>query len=177
VPLTVSPTLSAVYTKLRAFVLAVVPANVEVVRGIDNRVPMPPASPGFVNMTATLQQRLRTNVDTYVDPVTTPGDVNAEQGTRLTIQLDCYGADSGNWATMLSTLLRSDYGCTQLAPDCAPLYADEPRMLPLVDAEREYEQRWLVGAVLQYNPTTSTPMEFADTLDADLVNVDEQYPP
>lgn len=176
-PFTTAPTLSAVYTKLRALVLAIVPAGVEVVQGVDNRVPMPAASPGFVNMTAVLQQRLRTNVDTYVDPVTTPGDVNAEQGTRLTVQLDCYGADSANWAVMLSTLLRSDYACTQLAPDAAPLYADDPRMLPLVDAEKEYEQRWLVGAVLQYNPTTSTPIEFADTLEAELVNVDERYPP
>lgn len=182
-PLTSSPDLTAVYTKLRAFVLAIVPAQVEVIQGIDNRAAMPPASPGFVNMTATLQQRLRTNVNTYDDPTQPPGppfivgSVAAEMGTKLTVQLDCYGAGSGEWAAMLTTLLRDEYAVEALAPDCAPLYAEDARMAPLVDAERQYEKRWIVGAVLQYNPTVSTPIEFADTLQVELVEIDERYPP
>jgi hypothetical protein len=78
---------------------------------------------------------------------------------------------------MLTTILRSEWGVGQLAPEVVPLYAEDARMAPLIDAERQYEQRWIVGAVLQYNPTTSTPMEFAATLGAELANVDETYPP
>jgi hypothetical protein len=177
VTLVVSPTLEAVYTKLRALVVAVVPAGVEVIQGLPNRSSLPPSSPGFVAMTAVLQRRLRTNVDAYVDPVVTPGEVHAEQGTQLSVQLDCYGALSGDWANMLSNVLRSDWGCGQLAPTLAPLYVDQATMAPLVDSEKQYEQRWIVPAELQYNPVTSTPMEFADTLNVSLINVDERYTP
>lgn len=180
---TVSPTHEDVYTKLRAFLATVVPSGVAIIQGLPNRTSMPPADPGFVAMTATLLQRLRTNVDAYDDPTQPPGppfivgSVAAEMGTKLSVQLDFYGALSGDWAAMVTTLLRDEYGVNQLAPSCAPLYAEDARMAPLVDSERQYEQRWIVGAVLQYNPVTSTPMEFAATLDVELVNVDERYPP
>jgi len=175
--LTVDPTLDDVYEALGDLVTAIVPTGVVVIQGLPNRASLPPASPGFVAMTAVLQQRLRTNVDTYDDPTPTTGTRSMEQGRKLSIQLDCYGADSGNWAAMLSTVLRSEYGCEALAEVGAPLYADDARMAPLIDSERQYEQRWIVGAQLQYNPVTVTPQQFADTLAVDLVNVDERYPP
>lgn len=173
----VTPTLEQVYTKLRPLVFDAVPDNVEVIQGLDNRVGLPPANPGFVVMTAILQMRLRTNVNRYVDPSVSPSDLNIEQGTRLTVQLDCYGLLSGDWAAILSTLLRSDYAVGVLAPEVAPLYADEPKLAPLVNSERQYEQRWIVGGVLQYNPVTTTPIESATALDVDLISVDERYPP
>lgn len=182
--LTVTPTFETLYTKLRALVVAVVPADTPVVQGLGNRTSMPPAGAGFVVMTATLQQRLRTNVDTFVDPPQPPeppfvvGEDRAVVGMKVTVQLDCYGPVAGDWASMLTNVLRSEWGCDQLAPEAAPLYAEDARMAPLVDGERQYEQRWIVGAVLQYNPMTSTPLEFADTLEVDpIINVDEQYTP
>jgi hypothetical protein len=171
-PLTVAPTLETLYTRLRALVVAVVPAGVQVVQGLPNGVSMPPASPGFVAMTAVLSARLRTNLDTYNDPAQPPeppyvvGSVAAEMGTKITVQLDCYGATSGDWAAMLTTILRSEWGVGQLAPEVVALYAEDDRMAPLIDAERQYEKRWIVGAVLKYNPTTSTPKEYAGTLGA-----------
>lgn len=180
---TVAPTQDDVYVALKAFLATIVPTGVVIIQGLPNRASMPAADPGFVAMTATLLQRLRTNVDAYDDPAQPPGPpfitgtVAAEMGAKLSVQLDFYGADSGDWAAMATTLLRSEYGVEQLAPDCAPLYAEDARMAPLVDAERQYEQRWIVGAVLQYNPVTSTPIQFAATLDVELVNVDERYPP
>jgi hypothetical protein len=175
-PLTVTPTLQGVYTLLRAFVLGVVPAGVPVVQGLGNRVPMPPPSPGFVCMTATLLMPLRTPVElwdtTDLDPVT----MDIEQGTQIRVQLDCYGAASADWAIQLATLLRTDYACRALAP-VAPLYADNPIQAPLTNGEEQYEQRWIVGANLQYNPVVSIPMQFADTAEVDLINVDERYPP
>jgi hypothetical protein len=47
----------------------------------------------------------------------------------------------------------------------------------LVNGEEQYEERWIVGANLQYNPVVSTPQQFADTLEATLINVDEAFPP
>lgn len=183
-PLVVAPTIQTVLAKLRTLVLAVVPAGVEVVQGMDNRVSPPPRDPGYVRMTPILQQRLRTNVDAYDDPAQPPGPPFTvgtramEQGTKITVQLDCYGPTGEDWAVMLSTVLRSEYACDVLAPDVAPLYADEPKVSPYVDGERQYEPCWIVGAVLQYNPVTSTPQEFADTLDVNpIINVDVEYPP
>lgn len=175
--LVTAPDTSLIFTALRTFVLSIVPSGVEVVQGLDNRVPMPPASPGFVNMTLISQQRLRTNQDSYVDPTPTTGSRSMEQGTEITIQLDCYGADSAVWAAQLSTVLRDELACDALAPYAAPLYADDPTLAPLIDSERQYEARWIVGAVLQWNPATVTAQQFAATLDATLINVDEAYPP
>lgn len=175
---TTSPTITEIATKVRAFLLTLVPAGVEVVRGLDNKVPEPPASPGFIAMTLVRQERLRTNVDHYSDPPPFDASTRAvEQGTQLALQCDCYGADSAAWAAQISTYLRSDIACDALAPEVAPLYAEEPIMAPLVDGERKYEQRWIVGAILQANFTTVTPQQFAGTLAVDVINVDERYPP
>lgn len=175
--LVTTPTLDNVATVLRTLALSVVPTGVQVVQGLDNEVTLPPASPGFINMTLVAQVRLRTNEASYTDGSPTTGTRIMEQGTQITVQLDCYGPDSGTWAAQLSTVLRDEYAVDALAPYAAPLYAEDPVMAPLIDSERKFEQRWIVGAVLQWNPATVTAQQFADTLDATLINVDEAYPP
>lgn len=78
---------------------------------------------------------------------------------------------------MLETLLRDETACVALAPTCQPLYSSDATLVPLDDDEQQYEQRWMIEAVLQYNPVTTTPMQFANTLEVTLINVDETYPP
>jgi hypothetical protein len=174
--ITVAPQKSALFTKLRTFLLTIVPAGTEVVQGLGNRVTLP-AGP-FVCMTGIFQDRLATNEDSYDDPYPTPGGVqNAKQSTRLDVQLDCYGPDSLAWATVIETLFRDEVGCVALAPDLQPLYTDSPRMVPLITGEEQFLERWTVTAVLQYNPVTVTAQDFADTLAVTLINVDEAYPP
>ena len=173
---TVSPVPDDVFAALGAFIQTVLGTGIPVIRGIDNEVPMPAASPGFVNMTALFQIPLATNQDTWDETNAAPTEFSVERDTRIDIQMDCYGAASGSWAAMLSTLLRDQYGCAQLAPNCQPLYAEDARMLPLEDGEDQYEERWAVTAAIQYNPVTVLPMQFADTLDVGLINVDVVYP-
>lgn len=175
--LTVSIALEDVYAKLRAFILTVVPVGVQVIQAVENRVAMPPASPGFIAMTARVQNRIMTNVDSWDRDAMDPTAIDIEQAIRLGVQLDCYGADSGDWAVMLSTVLRDEYSMPFLAPILAPLYTDDPKFAPLIDGEEQYERRWIVGAVLQYNPVVSTPMQFAGEAEATLINVDEAYAP
>lgn len=188
--LVVTPVLDDVYALLQAFLMTVTGlAQANVVQGLPNRVAMPEADPGFVSMQATLTKRLRTNLDTgsWLGEVN-PDNVSSEQGTLLRVQLDLYGANSGDWAVMVSTLLRDEYGCVALAgvdgggeplvpPTCQPLYVDDAKMAPLVDSEDQYEQRWIVEAILQYNPVTTTPMQFANEASVTVINVDEAYPP
>lgn len=175
-PLVVSITMEDVYTKLRTLVLDVVPAGVVCIKGLPNRAAMPPPVPGFVTMTATTNKPLRTPVDTWDRVAANPSTISIEQGMGVRIQLDCYGAASADWAVMLATIMRNDYGCRLLAP-MAPLYADDPIQAALVNGEEQYERRWIVGAHLQYNPVISTPMQFADTAQATLINIDERFPP
>lgn len=175
--LVVTPTLDAVYTKLGNFLESVLPAGVLVVQAQENRVPALPPSPGYVEMFATAQGRIMTNLDRWNPDDIAPTSIEIEQAVRLMVQLDCYGAASGDWAVILSTVLRDEFACTALAPILSPLYADDPRNAPLVAGEEQYERRWIVGAVLQYNPVVTTPMQFADTAELNTINVDERYPP
>lgn len=173
--LVVAPTLQDVYTKLRAFLLVILPLDtLHVVQGLGNRTPMP--SGPFVAMTAVLLNPHRTPVESWDHNNPNPDAISIEQGMLLRVQLDCYGPVSADWAVMLATLLRTSYACDALAP-VAPLFADNPIQAPLTNAEAEYEQRWIVGANLQYNPVVSTPMQFADTAEVDLINIDVRFPP
>ncbi len=55
------PAQTQILTALRAFLLSVLPAHTEVVRGQDNQVPEPSGS-DFVVMTPIIQKLLATNV-------------------------------------------------------------------------------------------------------------------
>ena len=179
--LVVSISLQDVYAALRSLILtAVSPVGVTpvpVIQGLGNRVAMPPPSPGFVCMTATLITQHRTPQESWDMDNPNPTTIAIEQGQLVRIQLDCYGALSADWATILAAIFRTDYACQALAPLSAPLYVEPPMQAALVNGEEQYEERWIVGANLQYNPVVSTPQQFADTLEATLINVDEAFPP
>lgn len=175
--LTVTPSFDALIVKLGDFIASIVPAGVPVIQMPSNRTSMPPGVPGFVGMTPRVQGRIATNFESWDADDVDVDSVQLEQSVRVAVQCDFYAAASADWAAMFSTVMRSEYGCRQLAPIAAPLYSDDPRMAPLVNGEEEYEQRWIVTAYVQYNPVTSTPEQFATVLDATLINVDVSYPP
>ena len=148
------------YTRLRAFLLAVVLAGTGVYKGQVNRV-AEPQEVDFVMMTVLSRVRLRTNVDTY--------DVEArskmlEQATQITFQLDIHGPNSTDNAQLISTYFRDQYGCEAFGKDVQPLYCGDGTQAPFINGEKQYEDRWVMPAVLQANILTSTPQDFADTL-------------
>jgi len=175
--LLVFPDLDALFLKLQPFVQTIVPAGTPVLRGPLNRTAQPAVDHAV--MTPLFFKRLRTNVDSYDDPApeSDPGTALFEEGIEQHIQLDFYGAQSANWATAASNVFRSAYAVDALAPTCAPLYADEARMIPLVTGEEQYLERWSLTAVLQYNPVTVVPQQFADAAEVVLVEVDTRFPP
>lgn len=179
-PLTVTPTQDDVFTALRALLLSIVPTGTIVLRGPVDRAAQPVAD--HIVITPMFRNRLRTNIPTD-HPNDSPADpalatVSYEQGTRLDIQVDFYGeVAASNWLDAFTTVFRSEYAVDALAPTCAPLYADEGRQVALVTGEEQYLERWMVQAVLQYNPVTVAPQEYADTLTVTLIEVDKAYPP
>lgn len=62
----VSLTESVVFTALRAFLVSILPASVEIIQAQSNRVPEP-SVPDFVTMTMLRRPRLATNIDTPAD--------------------------------------------------------------------------------------------------------------
>jgi hypothetical protein len=176
--LTVSIPQSAVYTALGNFIMAVLGlAQSNVVQGFDNRVPMPVGP--FVNMAAVSMKRLRTNVDTIGGALgDDPSSFMLEQGTQVDIQIDVYGPASCDSANILTATLRDNVGCLALAPNCQPLYADDPIRAPLTNAEEEYEDKWIVLARIQYNPVITTPVQSATVLGpVNIVDAEVAYGP
>lgn len=238
-----SPNQSGIQGALRAFLIDVLPAGVEVIEGQDNRVPEPQGA-DFVVMTTIRRDRIATNQDDYQDCVfiasidgtlmtvsevrsgviavgnsvfglnvasaTTitangsgsggigtyqvapsqtvasetmaAGTETIEQPTRVTVQLDFHSADVGNSADMaqtFSTLFRDPFAARFFArtnPNISPLHADEPRQIPFLNAEQQWETRWVVDATLQANQTITLPQQFAAELTPDLENVEVEYP-
>lgn len=146
---------------LRAFLLAVLPAGTDVILGQPNRVPMP-QGPNYVVMTPSRRALLAT---TEHDEQPDADTIVVSRATSAAFQLDVYGPLSADNAQVISTLLRDDFGCRQMAgTGVQPLYCDDGSQMPLVNGEAQYEQRWMLTVVLQIRPAVSTAAQFADSV-------------
>lgn len=108
------------------------------------------------------------------------GVKRALQPTKFLVQLDVHGPASADNAQIISTLFRDEFGVdafTALNPNVTPLYADDPRQMPFINDQQQYEDRWIMEAFLQVNATVIIPQQFADSLNVELINVDASYPP
>lgn len=108
------------------------------------------------------------------------GATQVLQPTNIVVQLDVHGPNGADNAQKISTLFRDDYAVQQFAKsgiDVSPLLAEDPKQLPFLNAEQQYEDRWVLEAQMQVNEIVTFPQQFADALDVDLVDVDAVYPP
>ena len=174
----VTPDDEAVFTAMEAYLTGILPAGVQIFRGLPNRSSMPPKRPGFVVMTPLFKDRLNMPVHSWdTSGPEAPTESTVEQGIDLPVQIDVYGPYAFAWADIITTTFEDDYGFQALGPNCEPLYANEARMMPLTDEEKQYEQRWSIDAHLQYNPVVTIPQQFADTLGpVDMVDVNVEFP-
>jgi hypothetical protein len=102
--------------------------------------------------------------------------------TEWVVQADCHGPNSANVAQVLFSLFRSEYGTStfgQQATDwnVVPLWSDEARYVPFVNAEQAWEYRWTVDLHLQLNPVIGVSQQFADELHVTTVAADTGPPP
>ena len=171
----VAPTQSDIQVALRAFLVSILPSFVEVVAGQDNRVPEP-IGPDFVVFWPIRRRRIETNVDSQPDADTK----TALQPTEVTFQLDVHGPESADHAQIISTLFRDEYAVNAFAAsgiDVAPLHADDPRQIPFINQENQFENRWVVEALLQANQVVTVSQDSANVVEVDVISVDATYPP
>jgi len=173
---TVTPTIDQVYAAVVTFILGIIPLDSEhVIKGNQNRISTPTGPYAILNIIS--QKRIHTNQDTWDTTIPDPSGIVREQGIKLEMQVDLYGPLSGDWASIFSTMFRDDYAVQILAPNCAPLYADDPTRAPLITAEAQYLDRWIVRAQLQYSPTVQTTDEFSDSINISVIDATTHYGP
>lgn len=103
------------------------------------------------------------------------GEQSFLQKTKITIQLDIHGPNGADNAQVISTLMRDNYAVQAfeaLNADVIPLLAEDPRQMAFMNAEQQYEDRWVIDAQVQANITVRAPLQFADTIDLTLVSVE-----
>lgn len=147
----------------------------EVVAGQDNRVAMPSGT--FIVLQTLRTVGLSTNKESW-DFVNLT--VANSRDTEWVCQLDFYGPTAADDATLVATLVRTQYACDQFALsglDMAPLYADDPRQTSMINGEEQYQQRYTFDFHAQFNPVVTTPGQFASTLQITPVDVDVRFPP
>lgn len=107
------------------------------------------------------------------------------QPTELVCQLDFHSSDisnAGDMAQTVSTLFRDDYGTTQFANQApqygvTPLYCDDPKQVPFLNDQQQYEYRWSLDVRVQANMVVSVPQQYAEAAIVGLINVDATFPP
>jgi len=177
---TIDTTQAALLTAVRSFLVSILPAGVEVIKGQGNRVPEPKVA-DFVVLTPMFRERLATDVDRYTDGYpAAPSVVAVDQSTQVTIQADVHGPNSGENAQIITTMWRDEYGCNvfkSVGSTARPLYTSDPRQMPFINAEQQYEDRWSVDLVLHAHIVVTAPQDFAATIAVGLIPADIFYKP
>lgn len=168
VPVSIDLTDEDVFTALRSFLMLVVP-DIEVLREFDDQVPLPDG--GFILMSPISILALATALTDYAD---TPNDPEnsallLKESTKCTVQIDFFGPDAMQWAKTFVSTFPSEWGCLQFGDNVKPLSCGEPKLLAIENGTTQYENRWGVTADLQYNPTVTVPMQYADEAEATLI--------
>lgn len=91
------------------------------------------------------------------------------QPQQITVQVDIHGPASADNATRITTLWFGETGvqaCLDQGGIIAPLYASEPRQIPFVNDQDQWEERWVVELDMQANPIVTVTQQFADQLTA-----------
>uniref|UniRef100_A0AAU6W3E5 Phage neck terminator protein gp12-like domain-containing protein n=4 Tax=unclassified bacterial viruses TaxID=12333 RepID=A0AAU6W3E5_9VIRU len=154
------------------FLQSLMPTQTQIVRGQANGVPAPLAPSVVITeigmpQYTTTRSKLNslTNQMTYLMPV------------KLRLQLDFYGAQAGEMATIAQTLLRSHYGPENFPDGVEPLYCTDGFQAPLTTAEKQYEARWSMELWLQYNAPVTVGQESFSIVGSVIVDpVDETIP-
>ena len=138
-----------------------------------NRVSMPTGQ--FCMITVINMKRLSTQIlvngDTGDNATATQGYTEVRQ---VDIQVDIYGDEAGDRAVELETLFASTYGydtINSINENLAPLYSSTPFNAPMIDAENQYQDRYVITLTLQAHITVSLSQDYFDKVELSLTQV------
>lgn len=163
-------------TALRGFLLSLV--DVEVFLAQENLVSMP--NEDFITMTPMFITGLSTNRVAYNDPGNGQGSELSQRSNQWRCQLDFYGKSAPEMASIVGTMIRSEYASNwfrQNSMPVTPLYAGEPHQTTMINAEQQYENRWTLDFIAQFNAVIATHQDFMESIQVGTVAADSKYPP
>lgn len=169
--LTVSIADDNIMTVLRSFLLQNV--SCEVIQNQTNLDSMPNVS-DFIMINQKSMIQLAKPADSFGS--TTKTILSKYQ---FTAQIDFYGDNAMARASSVTALLFDESGTDFFKAsgyDMQTLYATDAQQMPLITGELQYLTRWTISAVFQINQTISLPVQTANTLTADLINVGVVFP-
>lgn len=173
---TISITQDDLTAALRGFLLSLIDA--EVFLSQENNTPMPIGD--FVTMTPMFITGLSTNRVGYNDPGVGQGSELTQRSNQWRCQLDFYGKSAQEMAAIVGTMIRSEYSANwfrQSNMPVTPLYAGEPHQTTMINAEQQYESRWTLDFIAQFNAVVTTPLYFFDEINVTAIAADLKYPP
>lgn len=118
---------------------------------------------------------------TVASEVMACGTETVTQNVNLCVQIDFHGPASSDNAAIFCTLFRDSYAVdffSSAASSTVPLHADDPKQIPFINDQDQYEDRWIVEAYMQVDKSVvNIPQEFFETATVGLIDVDSNYPP
>ena len=96
------------------------------------------------------------------------------QPTEFVVQCDVHGPYSGDNAQIITTLFRDDFtfqAFNALTNGIYPLYNDDAKQIPFINAEAQWEERYCIDLHLQVNPLVSVTQQFASALSMTLQEI------
>ena len=170
-----------VFEILRSFIIDTLGTAItadNVVRVPTNRVPSPNTYP-YITLFPISKTQIAWPSTAISDPLVQPQTEGLMMPTEYQIQVDAYGPTAGDLIQLLHTVFQSpnafDYFASQSTQGVYPILVDAPREMPFVDGEAEYELRWVMDVHLQYNPTLTTSVQTASTVQVGIINVEAAY--
>ena len=113
------------------------------------------------------------------------GTKTMTQNAIATVQVDFHAPDTtgGDLAQIFSTAFRDEFATSFFAALSAPLNgvspieADDPKQVPFINAENQYEWRWSVDCKVDIDQVVAVPQQYADAATVTVTDVTAAYPP
>ncbi|MGK0705128.1 phage neck terminator protein [Yokenella regensburgei] len=139
-----------------------------------DRIPMPKGE--FCILTPLRFTRLSTTRDIKQD-TGNPSDsaMGYTEVRQADIQLDIYGDGAAGRALAIETIFSGTYGYEGIkAIDnrLSPLYSSAAIQAPFIDAESQWQERWVITLSLQAHITVSFPQDYFDKAEITSQQVD-----
>lgn len=146
-----------IYTEVRSYLIGLF--SCPVVRGYQNNSPLP--ADGIV-MTVISERDFD-----YASNYYTESDdediysVDIQKSVEVVMQLDFYGVESQKRVRHVANVWQSEFSTNKLVK-CQPLYSKQPMQMQYINEKNQYEQRWMLEVLLQYNPCFTHDQQYLD---------------